>query len=107
MRAYKQPNRRIIAIVKRRIQTLLDEAENAAKEDQERANRYLIMARKLAMKHKVRMPYGSSRRFCRKCNTFWVPGKNVRIRTRDGHQVYLCLECKNMKRFPYRKEKSN
>jgi ribonuclease P protein subunit RPR2 len=99
MRRYKKQSKAVIETVRRRIDRLLSQAMYAAPAEPERAKRYVTMARKLSQKNKVRMPYGSSRRFCRNCNAYFVPGRNVRIRTREGKQIYYCLGCKRIKRF--------
>ena len=100
MRKYRAPPKAVIKAVNERISILLEKA----REKPDMADRYLVMARKLSQKNKVRMPWGSSRLYCRHCNTFFFPGKNVRIRTREGKQIYYCLKCKRHKRFPLRKK---
>jgi ribonuclease P protein subunit RPR2 len=105
MRKYKNTQSDIKKIVTERVMHLFIQAENTVEIYPERAKRYVILARKLSTRNKVRLPYGSSRRFCRTCNSFFRHGINLRIRTRDGKQVYQCLECKTIKRFPFYKER--
>lgn len=62
------------------------------------ARRYVVLARKMAMRHKVRIPLKWRRRFCKKCNAFLVPGKNCRVRLRDKKRIITCLDCGTVKR---------
>lgn len=65
------------------------------------ANRYVSLARKQAMRHKIRLPRELRRLFCRHCYRLLVPGKTVRIRTHRGKVVYFCLNCRKFMRFVY------
>lgn len=85
------------------IRHLFAEAEKA--KTQELADRYVQLARKMQMKHKVRMPSELKKRFCKHCLTYFVHGKNVRVRSARGKMVYYCLSCKKYMRHPYLKEK--
>ena len=80
-------------------------AENAFVNDKNLANNYVRKARNIAKSHQLRFPRGLKRRFCKHCYSFLVPGKNLRVRTQEGHVVYYCLECKKFMRFPYIKKK--
>jgi ribonuclease P protein subunit RPR2 len=90
-------------IARERIKKLFSEAEEVFSKDKELANKYVKLARKIAMKFNLRMPRGYKRRFCKHCYSYLVPGKNVRIRTKNGKVVYYCLECKKFMRFPLSK----
>jgi len=93
-------------IAKDRIRSLLENADDVFKEDNKLADRYIHLARKMAMKHNVRMPADLKRKFCSHCYSYLRPGINCRIRSNDGMMVYYCLNCKKFMRFPYLKEKS-
>ena len=80
-------------------------AKEAFPKDRSLAKRYVSMARKLAMKVRLRMPPGLKRQFCSNCGAFLYPGKNLRVRTQRGKVVYYCLECKHFMRFPYLTER--
>ncbi len=69
------------------------------------ANRYVYLARKIAMKVNVKISPVLKRKFCKHCYHFLYPGKNLRVRTKDGKVIYYCLDCKKFMRFPYIKEK--
>jgi len=88
-----------------RVKTLFKEARNVFKKDKSLANRYVKLARELAMKFKIKIPSNLKRRFCKHCYHFLMPGENLRVRTRDGKVVYYCLDCKKYMRFPYLRER--
>jgi len=71
-----------------------------AEEHPEQARRYVELARKLAMKARLRMPQDLKRRYCKHCYSFLVPGKNCRVRTANRYITYTCLECRRYMRFP-------
>ncbi len=75
-------------------------AKESFKEDKTKSNRYVRKARRVAMKHNIRLNSSVKRKFCKYCYSYLVPGENLRIRTRDGKLVYYCLECKRYMRFP-------
>ncbi len=70
----------------------------------ERANRYVRLARKIAMKTKVRLTDYRTK-FCKHCYNYFKPGVNCRVRTKNRRVVYYCLNCKRYTKFPYLKEK--
>jgi len=87
------------SIALERIKTLFEEARKSEKY----ADRYVELARKIAMKLKVRIPSELRRRFCRHCNSYLRPGKNSRIRISRGKIVSYCFKCKKYSRFVYKK----
>lgn len=87
-----------------RITKLFEEAEKAFSENKTLSNRYITLARKIAMKVRLSMPLELKRRYCKHCYTFLVPGVNARIRTRGGKVIISCLECKKFMRIPVRKK---
>ena len=89
-------------IAKQRIIFLFEKADEVYSENQGLAKRYCTLARKIAMKSRVRIPRELKRRICKNCYTFLVPGKNCRIRSKEGHMVYLCKECKHITRYRYK-----
>jgi len=96
----KQPAGRQI-IASKRIETLFEQAEKRPSF----AKRYVSLARKMASRHKVRIPQKWKSRFCKACSAFLIPGRNAVIRMRSGIQVITCLECKTVKRRPVKKVK--
>ncbi len=77
-------------------------ADKAFAEDKGLANRYVALARKMAMRFKIKLPKTIQRKFCKHCYKYLMPGVNCRIRTNSGKVVYYCMECKKYMRFQYR-----
>jgi len=90
-------------IAAERIETLFKQAKDAFQKDPSLSNRYVTLGRKLSMKYKVRIPSELKRQFCKHCYKFLMPGKNCRVRSKDGKMVYFCMNCKKFTRLPYRK----
>ena len=83
---------------------MFEEADSVFSKDKKLANRYIRLARKIAMKFNLRMPRGYKRKFCKHCYSYLKPGVNLRVRTKDGKVIYYCLECKKFMRFPVSKK---
>jgi ribonuclease P protein subunit RPR2 len=90
-----------------RIKKLFEQAEKEFGKHPERSNRYVQMARKIAMRYNIQIPKTLKRRFCKSCYSYLVPGTNctVRTNTKQHAVIITCFECKNVSRHPYRKEK--
>ena len=89
-------------IAQERVSTLFEEAEKAFSKDKTRAHHYVDLARKIAMKVKLRIPMELKRRFCKHCYSYLQPGVNARVRTRAGKVIISCLGCKKFMRIPIR-----
>ncbi|MFH0961845.1 MAG: ribonuclease P [archaeon] len=86
----KLPN--INEIARERIELLLDLAERNL-DRPERARRYVELARKIGMKHSIRLKE-DRQRFCKKCLIPLVIGKTVSVRiSKDGRKIVSCLLC--------------
>jgi len=97
--------RRMIAkIIRERIEILFGLAKKEAKAHPERMRRYISLIRKLSTRHNVRLGRKQRMLFCKKCNSFWIAGYNVRVRLRKGKVEYACA-CGNVALFPYEKVK--
>src|SRR3989338_3564435 len=83
-----------------RINILFEEAEKAFSKNKALADRYVSLARKIAMKVKLKIPLKLKRKFCKHCYKFLMPGVNSRVRTRTGKVVISCFECKKFMRIP-------
>jgi ribonuclease P protein subunit RPR2 len=83
-----------------RIATLFDQVAGMKPFNQALADRYVAMVWTLATKNNIRLPIELKRSFCRKCKSYWLPGKTVRIRIHQGKKIYTCLVCKAIKRVP-------
>lgn len=69
-----------------------------------RANRYVQLARKIAMRHRI--PLGS-KEFCRKCGVVFIPGETLKVRTSSKTKtiLYVCLKCGAVRKFGYGRER--
>ncbi|MCH8003579.1 MAG: ribonuclease P [Nanoarchaeota archaeon] len=84
------------------IVVVLNKAKDVFDEKPDLAHKYAKKARRIALKYKIKLPLKLKRRICKNCHSFLVPGKNLRVRTRKGHVVYYCLECKKFMRIGYK-----
>jgi ribonuclease P protein subunit RPR2 len=100
---YRKKSQDEVKIAKERINILFGEARKRFHEDSKLSDRYVEIARKIGMKHKVRIPKEFKRRFCKNCHKYLVPGVNCRVRLCKSKVVYYCQSCKNYMRIPYKK----
>ncbi|MDZ7746245.1 MAG: ribonuclease P [Halobacteriales archaeon] len=85
-----------------RIDRLCDLALEAAREgEEERAQSYVRRARRVAERHRLDLPTQLKRFSCDDCDRYLIPGRNARVRTREGHVTITC-ECGSHARYPYR-----
>ena len=84
-------------IAKERINVLFEEARKT--KTQKLADRYIELARKIAMKVNYKMPKQYKRKFCKHCYTYFRNG-NYRVRTKDNKLIYYCFNCKKYTRIP-------
>ncbi len=92
-------------IARQRIERLFELARQVSEKKPELARRYVGLARRIGMRHNVRLPARLKRTFCKACNSLLIPSKTVRIRAKKRVVVVTCLVCGAAKRYPYRKEK--
>ena len=85
-----------------RIEKLMALAASVAGAKPARAKRYVELARKLSSRYNVTIPGKWKRKFCKGCFAFWAPGKNLKVRARDGAVAYVCTECGAASRIGYR-----
>ena len=81
-----------------RLHVLAREAARAGEDD--RAREYVRLARRLSERNRVRLPREFRRFTCDACDSYLIPGRNARVRTRDGHVVVTC-DCGEQARYPY------
>jgi len=94
-------------IARQRIQTLFRLANEAFDEDPLLAQRYVDLARRIAMGARVRLPKEYRRQVCRHCKSFILPGVSSRVRIRqkrEPHVVITCLSCGKRMRILLRKK---
>ncbi len=95
-------------IARQRIQVLFQQAKNVYRNNPELSNRYVAIARKIAMAAKMPLPRQYKRQICKKCKILLVQGDNCRVRIRqkrETHVVITCLSCGNKTRIPLKKKK--
>jgi len=96
-------------IALQRIQTLFNLAKETIREDPRLAQRYVEIARKIAMRTRLRLPKEYRRMVCRHCKSFILPGVNCRVRIQpkmEPHIVITCLNCGKHMRIPLRDRKN-
>ena len=95
-------------IARRRIQILFQQAKRVYHDNPSLSNRYVTIARKIAMAARMPIPPEYKRQICKKCKILLVQGDNCRVRTRpkrEPHLVITCLSCGNQIRIPIKKKK--
>jgi ribonuclease P protein subunit RPR2 len=97
---YQKKPQSTVKLAKEHITKLFTQAKQVAKENPSLANRYVTLARKTAMKFKIRLPSEQKRLFCPHCYRFLQPGRNLRTRIHEHRIIYSCLDCKKFWRKP-------
>jgi len=90
-------------IALQRVHTLFRLAKEKIREEPELAQRYVEIARRIAMRTKLRLPTEYRRLVCKHCKSFIYPGVNCRVRIqqrREPHMVITCLVCGKITRIP-------
>lgn len=97
-------------IALQRVRILFRLARETIHEDPELAQRYVEIARKIAMRTRVRLPKEYRRQVCKRCKSFILPGVNCHVRIqprREPHVVVTCFNCGKHTRIPLkRREKT-
>lgn len=89
-------------IAAERVRTLFQQAEQVFGTDKALANRYVHLARKIAMKVQLQLPKELKRKYCKFCYAYLRPGVNSRSRIRKGKVIISCFECKKFMRVMVR-----
>ena len=97
----------MIKIALERLEILFQLAEDEFERQPARSNRYVDMARKIATRYNLKMPYYWRGRFCSNCYHFLKPGHNCRVRLSGSSVNLYCLECGEVMRKPYLMEKKD
>jgi ribonuclease P protein subunit RPR2 len=90
-------------IALQRIRTLFRLAKEKIRESPQLSQRYVEIARKIAMRTKLQLPKEYRYTICRHCKKFIYPGVNCRVRLqqkRKSHIVKTCLICGKITRMP-------
>lgn len=97
---YAKKNEEQIEIAKQHIERYFGLAKKEYGQRPALANRYVTLARKVAMKFKVRLSPAQKRLFCPHCYGFAMPGDNSRVRLYKGRLSYFCQNCGRSWRMP-------
>jgi len=100
------PDRQTEQIAAERIRILFQLADETYPINPARAQGYVDLARRIAMRARIRLPTDLRRRVCRRCGAFLVPGATSRTRMRqrrEPHVAVTCLKCGSMTRIPTRR----
>ncbi|MDD1729938.1 MAG: ribonuclease P [Methanospirillum sp.] len=103
-RKHQRSDRRHIA--SERISILFDQASRFFPEDPSWSDRCVILARRIAMKERIRIPCELRRKFCRNCYRFFVPGVTMQTRIHRSRVVVTCVACGYHRRYPLYRNKS-
>ena len=85
-----------------RIHVLFEQATEQFPKDSKLADRYVILARKIAMKYKIKIPSKLKRQYCKHCYSYLMPGANSVIRLTGKTISYYCKKCKKYSRVGYK-----
>ncbi len=86
-------------IAKERIRILFEMAEK--ERDYELARRYVELARRIAMKYRLKLPKRYKLLFCKRCLYPYREGR-FRVRIRKSRVIITCLNCGFERRIPIR-----
>ncbi len=89
----------IQVIAVERMHRLIELAEQEFQSHPERSKRFIELIKKISSRNKARIPLELRQRFCKKCNTFWIEGKNVQKRIKGKSVSTKCLKCGQVKRI--------
>ncbi len=91
---------------KEHMESLFLRAIAVMKDDKSLAQRYVTLARKVAMKFRLQAPSEYKRLYCKHCYKIMIPGETSRVRVHESRVIYHCLNCKKFWRKPLKgKEK--
>lgn len=69
-----------------------------AKKNPDMGKRYVILARKIAMKFNIKLPKELKSKYCHHCYSYLTP-KNSKIRIKKTMKTVRCLECNHYNRI--------
>jgi ribonuclease P protein subunit RPR2 len=86
-------------IALKRIDVLFMLAKKIIHDDSELAQRYVYVARKIAMRTRLNIPKEYKSLICKKCKKFILPGVNCRVRIQHKRQSHLVITCFNCNKY--------
>ncbi len=92
----------MVEIARERIRILLTLAEREIIQNKNysRAQRYVLLARKIGMRYNVRMEKYFRNKICRKCNSYLITSHSCRVRCTGRKVITYCKNCGNITRVP-------
>lgn len=94
-------NAAMLRIANERISSLFVLAGSEAQAGQfPLSDRYVALARRIGTRYNVRLLPEYRELYCRGCSAYWVEGRTVRTRIRQGRRVRACLRCGRIRRVP-------
>lgn len=87
-------------IAKERCEKLLRMAREIYSKEPSLAKRYVLLARKISMRHRISL---GNREFCKKCSTIFIPGRTLKVRLAKGIRLNICSSCGFTRRIPFKK----
>lgn len=100
LKKYYKKSAKVQKIAKKRIEFLFDEAKDSFKKNIKLSDKYVKIARRIAMKYKIKLPSNLKKKFCKNCYRYLVPGANCRVRIHKHRIIYYCFSCKHYMRYP-------
>jgi len=90
-------------IAKERVKRLLLMANMFHLSNPVLSKRYCRLAEKIRLSVNLRLAKDEKVQYCKKCFTYWVPGKTVKVRVNHANRrvVYKCLLCGHERSFGY------
>ena len=80
-------------IATKRMQILFENAVANSRLEPDLAEKQAMLAKKISMKYKIRMPYEIRSCFCKKCKKFIVPGINSKVRVGRTNVKSIRITC--------------
>lgn len=104
-RSRRKPSEQV-GIANERVGILFSLAEKEFAQHPELSARYVEIARNIARKFNIHIPVQLRRKFCKKCGSYLVPGKNLTVRliSKEKAVLRICDACKDEKKLPYGKK---
>ena len=97
---YSKKSKNVLRIANERAGFLFKLAKEEFKNDSKLSDKYVKLARRIAMKYKIRLPSELKKRFCKHCHKYLVPSVNCRVRIHKRRIIYYCMGCKHYMRNP-------
>ena len=98
----KRDSNRKIAL--ERIERLFKLAEKA---DDKLSDRYVYLARKIAMRYTLKLPENLKKKICHHCYIYFKPARvTIRTNTKNKAIEYTCSDCRKITRYGYRQKKN-